>query len=178
MNSNLNPYGPARPCPSFPDGSGDPEFSKNGRPAAGLTRSFDQGELIATLRTYLSLCTEILELTTCENRALDSSAKYDPSEFGERRKGLLPRLEQSSKALSAWRKRWQELDPSTRAGFPDAKALFNAVQESLTRILLLDKTNQQALLRLGKVPAQHLSEVAVGQQPPFVINAYRRHARA
>jgi hypothetical protein len=47
----------------------------------------------------------------------------------------------------------------------------------LMKVLLLDRDNQQALLRHGLVPARQLPSSAV-QQPHCVADAYRRHSRS
>jgi hypothetical protein len=44
----------------------------------------------------------------------------------------------------------------------------------LMKIVLLDRDNQQALLRRGLVPPRHLPRAA-GQQPHFVAGLYQRH---
>jgi len=48
---------------------------------------------------------------------------------------------------------------------------------SAHQVLLLDRENQQALLRRGLLPARHLPAAAV-QRPHCVADAYRRHTRA
>jgi hypothetical protein len=45
------------------------------------------------------------------------------------------------------------------------------------KILLLDRENQQAMLRRGLVPARHLPPPAA-QRPHFVAGLYQRHAAA
>jgi hypothetical protein len=54
------------------------------------------------------------------------------------------------------------------------KELFQSVQGLVMKLLLLDRENQQALLRRGLVPTRHLATAAV-QQPNFVASVYKRH---
>jgi hypothetical protein len=129
------------------------------------------------LRAHLGVCEEIMNLAARENQALSNPSGYSPFEFYQNRKNLLPRLDQSLMALRKWRHRWQQAGPAERAGGSDVKALFQSVQSLLMKVLLLDRENQQALLRHGLVPAPQLPCSAV-QQPHCVADLYRRHARS
>lgn len=133
--------------------------------------------LVEDLRGHLSLCQEVMNLAVRENQALSRLSGYLPFEFYQQRKNLLPRLEQSLMALRKWRDRWQQSDPAERAGCSEVKALFQSVQTLLMKVLLLDRENQQALLRHGLLPARHLPATAV-QQPHCVADVYRRHSRS
>ena len=53
--------------------------------------------------------------------------------------------------------------------------MFQTIQSLLMKVLLLDRENQQALLRRGLVPAKHLPPVAA-QQPHYVAGLYQRHS--
>jgi len=128
------------------------------------------------LRAHLSLCEEALALACGENKALAAADAYLPDEFDQKRKNLLPRLNQSLILLRNWRQAWQTIKPAERAGFPEVKALFQVVQGLLMRVLLLDRENQQALLRRGLLPARHVPALAA-QQPHCVADLYRRHVR-
>ena len=57
----------------------------------------------------------------------------------------------------------------------EVKNLFRDIQNLLPRLLLLDRENQQEMLRRGLLPATQLPPVA-SQRPNFVANLYRRHA--
>ena len=118
-----------------------------------------------------------MDLTHRENRSLMGCEGYDPASFIRQRKDLLPRLEESLMSLSTWRKRWQESGPGGRTGAEVVSSVSQSVQVLLARILQLDRENQQALMRRGMLPAQHLPAAAV-QRPHCVADAYRRHARA
>jgi hypothetical protein len=131
-------------------------------------------DLASVLRTHLALCEEVMALTTRENQAL-SRPDYDASDFLRQRKELLPRLDSSLTALRSRRHAWQRLSPAQRAGRTEIAPLFEAAQGLLMKILLLDRENQQALLRRGLVPPRHLPAPAV-QQPHCVADLYRRHA--
>jgi len=131
-------------------------------------------EMISDLRVYLGICEEALALTTRENQALAAAAEYQPFQFFQLRTSLLPRLENALVQLRKWREMWLRVSPAERAGCSEVKVLFQSVQSLLMKLLLLDRENQQALLRRGLVPPRHLATAAV-QQPNYVANVYKRH---
>jgi hypothetical protein len=142
------------------------------RSAASSSDSF-----IQDLRAHLALCQEVMTLVVQENQALSSLESYSSFAFYQSRKNLLPRLEESLMALRKWRHRWQQAGPGERADGSDVQVLFQSVQSLLMKVLLLDRENQQALLRRGLVPARQLPATSV-QQPHCVADAYRRHSRS
>jgi hypothetical protein len=132
-------------------------------------------ELTKHLREFLALCQEILSLTGRENQALTSSDPYQPFEFFQGRKTLLSQLDSALNLLPTWRRAWQLLSPVERAQYPEVKSLLQTVQDSVVKILLLDRENQQALLRQGLLPARHVPSFA-SQQPHYAARVYRRHS--
>jgi hypothetical protein len=133
-------------------------------------------EMIHDLRAYQAICDEALTLTTRENQALSTAAEYQPFEFYQLRRDLLPRLESALVQIRKWREIWLRVPSADRAGCSEVKVLFQSVQGLLMKLLLLDRENQQALLKRGLVPPRHLPTAAVQvQQPNFVANVYKRH---
>jgi hypothetical protein len=132
-------------------------------------------ELTHDLQAYFTLSQDVLDLETRENKALCGHSPYQPSEFIQARKSLLPRLKQAFILLQSWRQTWQRVSPEQRVSCAEVKTLFQAIQGVLMRVLLLDRENQQALLRRGLVPAEHLPQAAV-ERPNFVASVYRRHS--
>ena len=55
-------------------------------------------------------------------------------------------------------------------------ALLRQNQDLIMKIIVLDRENEQALLRRGLVPPKHLPP-AERQRPHFVANLYRRQSR-
>lgn len=133
-------------------------------------------ELVRDLKSHLALCEEVMALAARENQALCGSSGYEPFEFYNQRKKLLPRLDQSLAALRGWRAVWQSMAGVERFASAEVGSLFQAAQGLMMRLLLLDRENQQALLRRGLMPARHLPAPAA-QQPHCVADLYRRHAR-
>ena len=136
---------------------------------------FPFSSLASHLRHYLSLCEDALSLAGRENQALSAPEDYPPFEFYQGRKALLSRLDEALNSLRTWRLAWQRLDPAERAQYSEVKQLLQTVQDSLVKFLVLDRENQQALLRRGLVPARQMPAFA-GQSPHYATQLYRRHS--
>jgi hypothetical protein len=134
-------------------------------------------ELACDLKAYQNLCEEALALTARENQALTHPSEYQPFDFYQLRKDLLPRLEKSLIQLRRWRQTWQQVSPADRSCCAVVKSLFQSVQGLLVKFFLMDRENQQALLRRGLVPTRHLHSVAV-QPPHYAASVYKRHSNS
>lgn len=132
-------------------------------------------DLTRQLQGYLNLCREFLALFTEENQTLRRPHSWSPGAFHEQRKRLLPRLESELIKLRSFRQWWERMPAGQRESCGEIKNLFREIQNLLPRLLLLDRENQQEMLRRGLVPATQLPPVA-SQRPNFVANLYRRHA--
>jgi len=140
-----------------------------------LPATLDSAAVTAHLREHLALCEELLGLATRESQALRGPGAFEAFEFFQQRRSLLARLDQSLQGLRAHRLVWQRLDATERARYPDIAGLLRAGQDLTMRVLVLERENEQALLRRGLVPPRHLSCVQ-HQRPHYVADLYRRHA--
>jgi hypothetical protein len=104
-------------------------------------------------------------------RAGESSSTF---EFYQRRRALLPLLDESVIRLKNQRTAWQRLAGPEKAQFPEIAALIRANQELINRVLLMDRENEQMLLRRGLIPPKQIPSVAQ-QRPHFVAELYRRN---
>jgi len=138
-----------------------------------LTPAFTQG-LAAELRSYLALCEETLHLSRHENQGLSGHMVYQPLEFQEKRRSLLPEIESLLAKLRSRRLVWQQTPKPDRDRCAEITPLFQGIQDELMKILLLDRENQQIMLRRGMVPASHLP--APTPKPNYVASVYQRHA--
>jgi hypothetical protein len=125
--------------------------------------------LALDLQAFRTLCEEALALVTRESQAL-LNQNYKPGDFNQGRKHLLPELE-----LVLVRLQKQRLNRRQTIQSEEITKLFQTIQSLLMKVLLLDRENQQALLRRGLVPARHLPSVAA-QQPHYVADLYRRNS--
>jgi hypothetical protein len=132
-------------------------------------------ETAAELRDHQRLCGELLALSEAESRALGESENHGSFALHQARKQLLPRLKESVGRLKLRREERERRGPGDRAWSEDVARLLRESQELTMRILMLDRENEQALLRRGMIPASHLPP-APRQRPHFVAELYRRHA--
>jgi hypothetical protein len=132
--------------------------------------------LTSDLRGHLALCQEILALVEKENHTLHHSAGGLSFEAYQAKKNLLPRLNQSLNQIRQHRATWQKLSPAERAQHPEVAGLLRQNQDLIMKIIVLDRENEQALLRQGLVPPRQLP-AANRQRPHFVADLYRRQGR-
>ncbi len=127
--------------------------------------------MVAALTQHHSLCREILALAERENRALRDVESAATFEVVQERKTLLARLNASLLSLKDLR---QKINAG--ASIPlETRKLAQQVQELIMRILVLDRENEQFLLRRGLIPARHVPPAA-RQKPHFVADLYRRQS--
>ena len=98
-------------------------------------------------------------------------------QFYQQKKNLLPRLKQSLDDLRKHRANWQKLSLVERAGQPEVGPLLRRNQDLTMKIIVLDRENEQGLLRRGLVPPRELPSVN-RQRPHFVTDLYRRGGAA
>jgi hypothetical protein len=82
-------------------------------------------------------------------------------------------LRQSYKRLEEVRGSWQRLSSTQRQQFSEVTLLLRQAQDIIMKIVLLDRENEQAMLRLGLAPSVKLPS-ANRQRPNFVAELYRR----
>ena len=129
--------------------------------------------MVSDLHGHLDLCREILSLVENESQLLRNSDTGLTFAAYQAKKNLLPRLNQSLNQIRQHRANWQQLGPSERAAFPEVPALLRQNQDLIMKIIVLDRENEQALLRQGLVPPRHLPS-ASRQRPHYVADLYRR----
>jgi flagellar biosynthesis/type III secretory pathway chaperone len=130
-------------------------------------------EIVQSLNEHLCVCQELLQATEQEGQALRRSDKPSLLEFYQRKKNLLPRFIQSLDGLRKHRVNWQRLSLEERGGWPEVGMLLRKNQDLTMKIIVLDRENEQALLRRGLVPPRELPSVN-RQRPHFVADLYRR----
>jgi hypothetical protein len=131
--------------------------------------------LTADLQAFAMVCEETLALAMREHQGLAGHEDYQPIEYYQKRKTLLPDIELLLRKFRTHRAAWQQVPQTEREHFKELKLLFQNIQGLLMRVMQLDKENQQAMLKRGLVPVKHLPSSAV-QQPHYVADLYRRNS--
>jgi len=133
----------------------------------------DVEKLAEHLKAHLRLCEDILRLVEHENVALKQAESTGNLQTVQAKKDLLPELEKSLEELRAYRAEWMKLSAEERAGRPEIAGLLRQNQDVIMKIIVLDRENEQTLLRKGLVPPKHLPS-ANRNRPHFVADLYRR----
>ena len=152
-------------------------------------------DLTKDLRQHHAICQQLLAIAEREGVALRgvggrdrANAESSPGlgssvsapangarDFYETRQSLYPQLEASVERLKLHRAAWQQLSPSQRALHPEVSSLLRLTQDLIMKVLVLERENEQMLLRNGLIPPAHLPSVN-RQRPHFVADLYRRGA--
>jgi hypothetical protein len=134
-------------------------------------------EIAADLRQHFALCQEILAVVEREGQSLRRPDNPSLFEFYQLKKTLLPRLDQSVDALRKHRINWQRFSMEERARHPEIGMLLRQNQDQTMKIILLDRENEQVLLRRGLVPPRELPAVN-RQRPHYVADLYKRRGQS
>jgi len=130
-------------------------------------------EISEDLKKHAQLCREILNVIEAEHRSLNDPESTSQFEPYQKRKLLLSRLSDSLRNVKRSRERWQTLTAAERASAADLQRLMKDNQDLIMKVIVLDRENEQALLRRGLVPNRQLPSVN-RQRPHFVAELYRR----
>jgi flagellar biosynthesis/type III secretory pathway chaperone len=130
-------------------------------------------QMLTDLRAHQVICRELLGLAERESQALRQSQNAVLHEIYQTKKTLLPRLNESLEKVRRHRIYWQGLSAAERSAQPEISFLVRQVQDLIMRVILLDRENEQGLLRRGLIPAREIPAAGL-QRPNFVANLYRR----
>ncbi len=128
------------------------------------------------LREHLGVCNALLELAHKQAEALKNSAPYPALAIQVERKALLSRLECALKCLVQKRALWSSSGVQTAKADPRLARLLQTALDTVMRVLVLDRENEQQLLRRGLLPARCLPPAAQSR-PHYVAALYQRHTR-
>ncbi|HVK57216.1 MAG TPA: hypothetical protein VM735_00420 [Candidatus Kapabacteria bacterium] len=110
-----------------------------------------------------------------ENSELRGQNEGLTVESSAQRKKFLAQLTNSLDKIREHRTVWMRLEPAARQGHPEIAELLRENQNLIMKILVLDRENEQALLRKGLVPLRHVPP-ANRQRPHFVSSLYQRNS--
>jgi hypothetical protein len=132
-------------------------------------------QMLANLRGHQAICRELLNLAERESQALRQNETAALNEVYQAKRLIQPRLNDSLERVRQDRLHWQSLCAAERSSQPEISFLVRQVQDIILRVILLDRENEQGLLRRGLIPARELP-FAQFQRPHFVANLYRRQS--
>jgi hypothetical protein len=135
-------------------------------------------EIAQVLREHLALCQELLALVTRENKLFKESVSCtSPLALSQAKKALVPRLEASLEQIRLCRAVWQKKTPAERKAAPEITLLIEENQNLVQKIVLLNRENEQILLRRGLGPPPPARVCAATARPAhFVAGLYRRNS--
>jgi hypothetical protein len=93
------------------------------------------------IRAHAQLCDEVMAVIMEENRILRSTGNVPDVAFVERKKALLPRLDESLERLRLVREEGGPLGES-------ARRQVEVAQNKLMKIFMIDRENEQLLLKV------------------------------
>ncbi len=125
------------------------------------------------LREHLAFYQEVLLIVQKEGQSLKRLDNLNSVELFEAKKVLLPRLNRSLDRLKEHRITWQKMTLGERVHDPAIAPLLRQNQDLIMKIIVLDRENEQTLLRRGLVPPRQLPSLN-RQRPHFVAELYRR----
>ena len=130
--------------------------------------------LLTELQHHLDLANTALRIVTEEAAALRTNDEARAKDLRAGRKQLLADLTTALDRLRQQRHVWLALPASERAARDVERRLMRDLQDLLMKVMMMDRENEQLLLRRGLVPPHHLPP-AERQRPHFVADLYRRH---
>ena len=133
-------------------------------------------EMTDALREHLGVCNALLELAHKEAQALKSPAPFPALAIQVERKALLCRLECALKLLGRKRTLLNCSGREWVLGEPRFTRLLQTALDTIMRTLVLDRENEQQLLRRGLLQPCCLPP-AERSRPHFVAQLYQRHTQ-
>jgi hypothetical protein len=135
-----------------------------------------QHSIADALREHLGVCDDLLRLAQTEAEALRQPGPFPTARIQSERRALLRRLEASSQTLTG--ERLQAGGTPSRGGelSPELSDLVRTTLDTIMRVLVMDRENEQSLLRRGLLPPRALPR-AEQSQPTFVAQTYQRHVQ-
>lgn len=129
------------------------------------------------VRQHLGVCNALLDLAHKEAQALASSDPFPVMAIQVERKALLSRLECALKLVSQKGTVWNRADGQASPASLKLTRLLRTALDTIMRVLVLDRENEQQLLRRGLLSARCLPP-AEQSRPHFVTRLYQRHIQS
>lgn len=124
------------------------------------------------LKQYFKICEEVHQIVRRENQCLKSDEPQSIYQFQQSRKDLLERLTHAQIRLGIHKTAWLRLPAQVRAKKPEVATMIRQTLDLIMKTIVLDRENEQLLLRHQMVPANRLP-AANRQNPHFVARLYQ-----
>lgn len=134
-------------------------------------------QMLVDLRSQLALNMDLLGHLERESQHLRQVDAPQSTAASEARKQALPRLDSALQRIRQHRNYWLSLSPEVRSTKHEIRELLRQNQDLIMRLIILDRENEQLLLRRGLIPPKHLPP-AQRQRPHYVADMYRRQHSA
>jgi hypothetical protein len=132
-------------------------------------------DILQSLRDHHSICEALLAVVSKEKLMWQNPDAPASLDLYQEKKNLLPRLQDSLDHLKVCRLEWQRMSPNERAQNREIGELLKQTQNLILKIIVLDRENEQVLLRRGFGSTVKRTP-PTRQQPHFVAELYRRHS--
>jgi hypothetical protein len=133
-------------------------------------------QIVDDLSRHLALCQEICAQVERESHQLRQADEKSAFASYQKKKDLLPQLEESLNRIREHRNTWRRLNPAERAQHSKVPGLVKANQDLIMKIIVLDRENEQLLLRKG-LGHQPSPVSAPSPRPHYVAGIYHRNAQ-
>ena len=138
------------------------------------------------VQEHLDVCGRLLVLAQKEAEVLKSPMPPPSAAIQAERRALLSQLESTTRSLSDKQPLWQQLSGEQLGNKVRMNPLLQKALDTIMRVLVIDRENEQALLRRGLLPIHALHTLrplrtlpTVEQsRPSFVARLYQNHAKA
>ena len=130
-------------------------------------------DLARDLRVLLHTGEQIHGHVQREHQQLKAGAVTDLTSLMSPRQGVLEHLTEAQDRVFAHKADWLRLHPIERQRHPEIPALIRKNLDLIMKIVLLDRENEQQMLRHRMVPAEHLPPPE-RQKPHYVAKLYNR----
>ncbi|MDB6131144.1 MAG: hypothetical protein JWM04_2251 [Verrucomicrobiales bacterium] len=135
----------------------------------------EHAELTIRLQGHLDLCQQLLTIIEKETNLLRSGEQAAVFDIYQSKKQLLPKLKESVAGLKEKRVNLQDVTVEKRNYPPEVSRLMQKNQDLIMKMIVLDRENEQLLLRRGLLGPRELPSAQV-QKPHFVADLYKRQS--
>jgi flagellar biosynthesis/type III secretory pathway chaperone len=130
--------------------------------------------LVDEIQQYLRVCEDVHSIVRRENQCLKSAEPQAIHQFQQSRRDVLERLTATQMRLAVHKTSWMRVPPAARAKRPEVANLIRQTLDLIMKTIVLDRENEQLLLRHQMVPANRLPS-ANRQNPHFVARLYKNN---